>query len=78
MANALNVFPVAKNGVFFGYADMAQVTENPALEVISEAEARSMEAKAAVLEARQIEQAQAAAAQAPAHTVIRRGPRPKN
>lgn len=45
------VFPVSKNGKYFGMADAKQIADNPALELFDEAKAAVAIAKKAVAEA---------------------------
>ena len=45
-------FPVAKNGVFFGYADADQIASKPSLELYDEAKAAAHRAAEAVEAAR--------------------------
>lgn len=59
MAKNLTKFPVAKNGKFFGYADVDQIAANPSLELFDEnkAEKIAAEAKIAASKAEQAEKA---------------------
>lgn len=47
------LFPVTKNGVFFGYADADQIAAKPSLELYDEAKAAAVRASQAVAAAKQ-------------------------
>lgn len=61
MAKNLEVFPVMKNGKFFGYADADQIAANDSLELYDErkAEAAKAEKKIADAKAEQAKKAEA-------------------
>ena len=46
----LRLFPVSKNGKFFGYADAGQIARNESLEIFDESKAKVIEDKKVVAE----------------------------
>jgi hypothetical protein len=59
MVKNLEVFPVTKNGKFFGYADATQIAANPSLELYDERKAETVRAEAAVADAKAEQEKQA-------------------